>query len=181
MRITAGELRGRRLNVPSLPGLRPTPSKVRQALFNILHNIEGWNVLDPFAGSGLMALECLSRKAGHVTSIEKNHRLYMHMIDTRENWGLGDRWQIICGEASKVVANRMAGLDFQLIFADPPYNKGMAGRIPQWLSDAGIRVRHLVIEESSLAAPGWPEGWTQTACRHYGDTCLYFLKQECGS
>ncbi len=138
-------------------------------------------MLDLYAGSGLMALECLSRKAGQVMSIEKNHRLCLHMMDIRESWGLKDHWQIIHGEASRVIANRIAGLDFQLIFADPPYDKGIADQIPRWLSDAGIRAGHLVIEESSLATPDWPEGWTQTACRYYGDTCLYFIKQESGS
>jgi len=177
MRITAGELRGRKVAVPNIPGLRPTPSRARQALFNILQDVQGWKVLDLFSGSGLMALECLSRKAGRVISIEKNTRLCQHMIDICETWELRSRWQIHHGEVSKITG-RITETTFELVYADPPYDQGFAERIPQWLSTAEVRIEHLVIEESSRAKPRWPEGWTQTACRRYGDTCLYFLEQE---
>ncbi|MFQ5355890.1 MAG: 16S rRNA (guanine(966)-N(2))-methyltransferase RsmD [Mariprofundaceae bacterium] len=177
MRITAGELRGRKVTMPEIPGLRPTPSKVRQALFNILQDVQDWNVLDLFSGSGLMALECLSRKAGRVISIEKNSRLCQHMIDTREAWELRGRWQIYHGKVNKVTGN-ITEASFDLVYADPPYDQGFAERIPHWLSKVEVRIEHLVIEESSRARPHWPEGWTQTACRRYGDTCLYFLEQE---
>ncbi len=72
MRITAGAMRGRVITVPNVPGLRPTPSKVRQALFNILGSVDGFRILDLFAGSGIMALEALSRGAASATSIEQD-------------------------------------------------------------------------------------------------------------
>jgi len=174
MRITAGELRGRKVRVPDISGLRPTPAKVRQALFNILGDIRGWHVLELFSGSGLMALECLSRNAGRVISIERNVRLCQNMIDVCGEWGLRTRWRIIHGDAESML-KQLPKRHFEMAFADPPYDRGLAELIPQWLSHAGIHCDRLIIEESVRATPRWPKDWTQTRCKRYGDSCLYFL------
>jgi len=176
MRITAGEFRGRRVRVPEIPGLRPTPAKARQALFNIIGDISSWHVLELFSGSGLMALECLSRGASRVISIERNHRLCQNMIDICMEWGLRSRWQIIHGDASTMLKQLPEGR-FELIFADPPYDRGLAELIPQWLYRNRIHCDQLVIEESVRAKPRWPGGWTQIRYKRYGDSCLYFLSQ----
>jgi len=174
MRITAGELRGRKVRVPAISGLRPTPAKVRQAMFNILGDIRGWHVLELFSGSGLMALECLSRNAGRVISIEHNVRLCQNMIDVCGEWSLRTRWKIIHGDAESML-KQLPKRHFEMAFADPPYDRGLAELIPQWLSHTGIHCDRLIIEESVRATPRWPKDWTQTRCKRYGDSCLYFL------
>ncbi len=176
MRITAGIYRGRILHVPDLPGLRPTPSRVREALFNMLGDIGGWKMLDLFSGTGIMAIESISRGAASATSIEQHHKACRLMQQSREQLQL-ENWEIVKG-ALPAALNRIENSSFDLIFADPPYDRGIAGNIPQWLDKTGIRCRQLVIEESSRAKPAWPEHWTLTRSRRYGDTCLHFLSPE---
>jgi 16S rRNA (guanine966-N2)-methyltransferase len=176
MRITAGTHRGRVLSVPDLPGLRPTPSRVREALFNILGDIDGWKVLDLFAGSGVMSIEALSRGAASATAIEQHHKACQLMQAYGQQLGL-ERWQIIKGSLPSILS-RIENSSYDLIFADPPYNQGFAEQIPLWLDEHGISCSQLVIEESSKAAPKWPEHWTLTQSRRYGDTCLHFLEPE---
>lgn len=177
MHITAGRFRGRNLPVPKHAGIRPTPSKVRQALFNILGDIEGACVLDLFSGSGLMALEALSRGAAEVTSVEKNKRIFKYLQDVRHDWDIQADWQLLCGDVRGVLP-RLAGRRFDLVFADPPYAQGISGHIPHWLEDARISCTQLVIEESARVDPTWSSGWTELQSRRYGDTCLYFLEPE---
>ena len=75
MRIIAGTLKGRRLDAPTWPGLRPTSDKLRETLFNVLQGrLPGARVLDAFAGTGAVGIEALSRGAAHVTFVEQDAR-----------------------------------------------------------------------------------------------------------
>lgn len=177
MRITAGMFKGRRLHVPHIGGVRPTPSRAREALFNILGDIEGWTVLDLFSGSGLMALESLSRGAAHVTSIEQNERVCRHLRQVRGDWQLAERWRIVRSGVEHGL-EMLAQTRFDLIFADPPYQQGFLERIPVWLTGHDIHGGRLVIEESARTLPLAIAGWTATQSRRYGDTCLHFFEEE---
>jgi len=174
VRITAGRFRGRHLPVPEVTGVRPTPSKVRQALFNILGGLEGATVLDLFSGSGLMALEAISRGASVTVSIESNRRVICHLQGMRKQWGIEDRWRLLHGDVRAMLAS-LADRHFNLVFADPPYAQGISVCLPRWLDEARVSCTELVIEESARVAPVWPPGWTQRQSRRYGDTCLHFL------
>jgi len=177
MRITGGDMRGRNVHVPDLPGLRPTPSRVREALFSILGDIEGFRVLDLFAGSGIMALESLSRGAAVAVSVEQHRRAVQHLRHTCTQLGLDERWQIVPLTVERALAG-LAGETFDLVFADPPYARGFAEKLPAWLSMHRIDCRQLVIEESARVEPVWPAGWTCRRSRRYGDTTLHFLVSE---
>lgn len=174
MRVTAGDLRGRVVRVPDLPGLRPTPSKVRQALFNILGPIDGESVLDLFAGTGIMSLEALSRGAVSALSIELNRKLTVQMQQLRGEWQLGGAWQIVAAPVEAGLKG-LAGRQFDLVFADPPYRQGFSEQLPAWLDRHGIDCDRLVIEEASDVSPVWPAGWECSQSRRYGDTTLHFL------
>jgi len=174
MRITAGAMRGRIVPVPDVKGLRPTPSKVRQALFNILGPVDGFAVLDLFAGSGIMALEAISRGAASATSIEQHRGAVKALQSNREILKLQDSWTIYSNSVEQGLSN-LSGASFDLIFADPPYAQGFAEAVPNQLTQYHIGCDHLVIEESSRVSPNWPEGWVCQQSRHYGDTCLHFL------
>jgi len=176
VRVTAGSLRGRKLNVPDLPDLRPTPAKVRQALFNILHDVSDIHMLDLFAGSGIMAIEALSRDAASVVSVDQQRQATRAMEAVRANWQLDDRWQISSTSVERALT-MLAGKHFDLIFADPPYAKGFVTLLPQWLDQHGIGCDQLVIEESVRIQPEWPTGWLCEQSRKYGDTCLHFLSR----
>lgn len=176
MRITAGTHRGRVLHVPDLAGLRPTPSRVREALFNVLGDINGWHMLDLFAGSGIMAIEALSRGAESAISIEQQHQACQLMQDCSHQLNLNG-WQIHKGALPSALS-RIENSTFDLVFADPPYHQNLAEKIPLWLDEHGIQCQQLVIEEASRAKPVWPESWTLTRSRRYGDTTLHFLKND---
>jgi len=176
VRITAGSLRGRHLASPTQSDVRPTPSKVREALFNILGDITGWRVLDLFAGSGLMALEAISRDASAV-SIEQNDANCRNMRKLREDWRLGESWQIIAGHLPGALST-LERQSFDLVYADPPYAAGIAVQIPTWIDAHAIHTTRLVIEEAATAQPDWPENWTLATSRRYGATCLHFLEPE---
>ncbi len=163
------------MHVPPLPGLRPTPAKVRQALFNILGDISGASMLDLYAGSGLMALEAISRGTGKVLSVEMNRRAIQHMRGIRADWQLDDAWQIFAGKVDHALET-LSRTHFDLIFADPPYDQGLAERLPTQLDAHGVGCTQLVVEESSRVQPAWPAGWQCTQSRRYGDTTLHFLQ-----
>lgn len=176
MRVTAGSLRGRVLNVPDVEGLRPTPAKVRQALFNILGPVEELSLLDLFSGSGVMALEALSRGAASALSIEQNRNLTRNLSGIRTAWHLEKEWQIKTATVEKGLA-MLSGQKFDLIFADPPYQQGFTDRLPQWLDSNDIGCEKLVIEESARVEPLWPDGWQCEQSRRYGDSTLHFLSR----
>jgi len=121
MRIVSGSVKGRRLFAPSGLGLRPTPGKVRSALFNILsQEIVGATFLDLYAGTGAMGLEALSRGAKQATFVEQSPR---HLQYLRKNVAA-------CGMDGQSTVRGMAVEDFlkalprhfDLVFLDPPYD-----------------------------------------------------------
>jgi len=170
-------MRGRTIPVPDLPGLRPTPSKVREALFNILGDVGDCCVLDLFSGSGIMALESLSRGAVSVISVEQQRRAVAHLQLLRSSLSLSSSWQIMPISVERALPS-LAGKSFDLVFADPPYAKGFAEKLPAWLAQHEIRCGQLVVEESAKVTPLWPADWTCGQSRRYGDTTLPFLTQE---
>src|SRR6478736_866203 len=124
MRITGGQAARRRLRVPKGLAVRPTPDLVKQAVFNSLGGrVEGARVLELFAGTGALSLECLSRGAVSAVCVEKSFR---HAEVLRKNFeiaGFGpDLFQVRVQDVFSAVAQlTTAGACFDLILADPPY------------------------------------------------------------
>ncbi|SLN32206.1 Ribosomal RNA small subunit methyltransferase D [Roseovarius albus] len=184
MRIIGGDFRGRRLasvgKGDSAAHLRPTADRVRESLFNVLTNaygdpFEGARVLDLFAGTGALGLEALSRGAEHVSFVE-NGRKSLSLI--RENIALcraEGATKVITRDVRRLGDN--PGAPFDLIFLDPPYNKGMgeqalaAALKGGWLADTAL----IVWEESAVVAV--PEGLTLLDERSYGDTVIRILER----
>lgn len=133
-------------------------------------------MLDLFSGTGIMAIESISRGAVSATSIEQNHQACRLMQESQAQLKL-ESWNIMEGTLPAAL-NRLENNSFDLIFADPPYDQGIAEQIPVWLDKNSLKCHQLVIEESSRATPVWPENWTLTQSRRYGDTTLYFLTSE---
>ena len=140
LRIVGGEWRGRRLPVLDQPGLRPTPDRVRETLFNWLAPlITGARCLDLFAGSGALGFEAASRGAGRVVMIEKSANVVRVL---RENRLLLDARQVevIHADAGPWLAGQAE--PFDLVFLDPPFCRGPAGPElcgprPRWLARTG--------------------------------------------
>lgn len=149
VRIIAGEWRGRRVAVPSRPQLRPTPSRLRETLFNWIGNhIRDSRVLDLYAGSGVLGFEALSRGATHATFVEIDRRTLVSLRKSCEQFEL-------CAEKAVVVESRAApwlvrnSSLWDLVFLDPPFQATHEyGRILQ-LIGSHLSTRGLVYVESS--------------------------------
>ena len=124
-RVSAGALRGRKLmTLPDgVPGLRPTASRVREAIFDRLgHDLEGERVLDLFAGSGALAIEALSRGAASALMFELDTRVVKHLGAQLDALGLAGRAQVRRGDALGLLGAGPGGsARFDLVFVDPPF------------------------------------------------------------
>jgi 16S rRNA (guanine966-N2)-methyltransferase len=126
MRIIAGSLKGRRLDAPSWPGLRPTSDKLRETLFNVLQGrMADARVLDVFAGTGAVGLEALSRGAAHVTFVEQDARARALITANLARCGVTGGYTIERGPAEAVLA-RLEPV-FDVVFLDPPYDTAELG------------------------------------------------------
>ncbi|MBN2452753.1 MAG: 16S rRNA (guanine(966)-N(2))-methyltransferase RsmD [Candidatus Omnitrophica bacterium] len=128
MRIIGGEFRSRLISAPKGVDIRPTQDKVREAIFNILGDISGRNVLELFAGSGAIGIEAISRGAGHVTFVDNNPRCINTIRDNLCSLGVdAARYDIIKADAVSIPARlNKSGRKFDVIFLDPPYYHDIA-------------------------------------------------------
>lgn len=149
MRIFAGALKNRVLKSPKGLSTRPTMGMVREALFNICqYRIEGALFLDLFAGSGAMGLEALSRGAARAVFVEINRECVQCISDNIQKVGMAEQAQVLQGDVfAKIKALEKMGRAFDIIYADPPYEKGQEG-----LQYGEKLVR--AIDESALLKPG---------------------------
>ena len=123
VRIIGGQWRRSRLPVPDAPGLRPTPDRVRETLFNWLgQDLSGWRCLDAFAGSGALGFEAASRGAARVLLVEQDRRLAEGLRAVKERLN-ADAVEVVCGSAQAVMRG-LAPASLDLVFLDPPYGQG---------------------------------------------------------
>jgi 16S rRNA (guanine(966)-N(2))-methyltransferase RsmD len=177
VRIIAGTLKGRRLDAPDWPGLRPTSDKLRETLFNVIApRIEGARMLDGYAGTGAVGIEALSRGAAHVTFIERDPRAVRLIAANLARCGVDDRHAIIREEFARA-GHRAGGADFDIIFLDPPY--GAAELRAALEAAAPLAAPHtlLVVEHAKRdAAPDAVDRLARTRELVSGDSALAFYK-----
>ena len=158
VRIIAGALRGSRLAVPDAPGLRPTPDRVRETLFNWLTPVlPGARCLDLYAGSGALGIEALSRGAAHATFIERDAGLAVALRGNLERLRQTNA-RVVEGDALAFLAD--APQPFDVVFLDPPYAAGAwsaaAHALASWLApQARVYVEH----PATAPAPALPAHW----------------------
>ncbi len=138
MRIVGGRWRGTRLPVADAAGLRPTPDRVRETLFNWLQgSLSGARVVDLFAGSGALGLEAVSRGAGEAVLVERDPRLAASLRETVDRLRGGDQIEVVTGDALAWLRSPPRG-QFDLAFLDPPFASGLwqpvLSALPPWLA-----------------------------------------------
>ena len=120
MRVITGTARGRRLREPERDGVRPTTDRVKEGLFSALQfDIPGRRVLDLFAGTGQLGIECLSRGAASAVFVDADRDAARLVRENLSITGLSDRGEVVQGDALAYLAR--AGKPFDLILLDPPY------------------------------------------------------------
>jgi 16S rRNA (guanine966-N2)-methyltransferase len=124
LRIIGGQWRRLHLPVPDAPGLRPTPDRVRETLFNWLgQDLDGWRVLDAFAGSGALGFEAASRGASDVMLIERDARLARALEQSRQR--LDAKGVRVLTTDAIGWMSRATRAGFELVLLDPPFADGL--------------------------------------------------------
>jgi len=127
VRIIGGQYRRRLLDFPGSAGLRPTPDRVRETLFNWLgQDLPGWSCLDLFAGSGALGFETASRGAGRVIMIERDRAAIDALEKNRTTLG-ANQVDILRADALAWLANSHE--TFDLVFVDPPFDSNLAATV----------------------------------------------------
>lgn len=153
MRVIGGKAKGRRLKVPKGHSIRPTASRVKEALFNILpHDLSGLRVLDLFAGSGSLSVEALSRGAAETILVDASSSADKAIQDNLRASGFSERsrvWIAPVLRALRSLARRRESFD--LIFLDPPYEKGWVGKVLRAVAGEGLlRKDGILVAEHSV-------------------------------
>jgi 16S rRNA (guanine966-N2)-methyltransferase len=188
MRITGGQAARRILKVPRGFGVRPTPDLVKQAVFNSLGaRVIGARVLELFAGTGALSLDCLSRGAVSALCLEKSHR-HAEFIRTNARAANFDAALEIRLQDVFPAIHQLAegGRQFDLILADPPYGEKNVGRrstssaqqllddpnLPKLLTSGGrFILGHAKRDTLTLVAP-----WHEVKALKHGDSVMRFLE-----
>ena len=167
VRIIGGQWKRTKLGVPDKPGLRPSPDRVRETLFNWLgHDLGGWRCIDAFAGTGALGLEAASRGASDVLLVEQDSDLVDRLRATKAKLG-ADKVKVERANGLSVLA-RVAPASTDLILLDPPfeanlYDKALAAAAPALAADG------LIYLEA-------PTAWDDAALAGYGLVRLRYLK-----
>ena len=174
---------GRRLQSPAGETARPTPSRVRLAVMNMLSaELPGARWLDLCCGSGVMGCEALQRGAREVVAVDQDRRM---AATAKANLELvagsqqhPARVTVIQQNVLRWLAQPHAGEGFDLIYADPPYAAGLYAPMAEalasgpWLKGGG----QLLMEGSSTAIPNIPEPWAVEQQRRYGSTTVLLIR-----
>ncbi|MEW6165567.1 MAG: 16S rRNA (guanine(966)-N(2))-methyltransferase RsmD [Pseudomonadota bacterium] len=174
IRITGGAWRSRLIQVMDAEGLRPTPDRVRETLFNWLgQDLSGWRCLDLFAGSGILGLECASRGAAEVVLVEKNPKTLARLRDNAAPFACG-RLRLERADALEFAAT--VTRPFDLILLDPPYRQGWLDRVVPLLPTlAGSETRIYAEAEHRIEALG---DWRTVKQGQAGQVFYHLLERE---
>lgn len=186
MRIISGSARGRRLLSPKNYLVRPTADRVKESIFNILSVLMGsfdrCGVLDIFAGTGNLGIEALSRGAVNAIFID-SHKDSVNLIKKNlQVCGFDERARVFGAEALSALRFLEKGeATFQLVFMDPPYRQGHAGRTLEYLASSSLIEEDslVVVEISSDEALLSEYGSLKEFDRRvYGDTVIAFFRRN---
>ncbi len=167
VRIIGGRWKRTRLAVPDKAGLRPTPDRVRETLFNWLgQELTGWRCLDAFAGTGALGLEAASRGAAEVLLVEQDPQLVAQLRAVADKLGAA---MVKVERANGLsVLGRLAGAGLDLVFLDPPYEADVL--------DQAIQAAAAALGPQGLLYLEAPAPWADATLKPYGLSVLRQLK-----
>jgi 16S rRNA (guanine966-N2)-methyltransferase len=180
VRIIGGAWRGRRVSFPDIPGLRPTPDRVRETLFNWLqHDVAGARCLDLFAGSGALGLEALSRGARELVFVEQAVGAARSLQEQLRRLGGSSKGVVLEMGAARYL--RTPAPKFDIVFLDPPFGKGaLAEYVPQLDAGEWLGPGALVYLENERAegAPPLPARWELLKSKSAGEVGYHLARVE---
>jgi len=183
LRITGGFLRGRKIVLLVKSGVRYTSARVREAIFNILGDMEGKSVLDLFAGSGSFTIEALSRGAASASLVEIDRDMVKIVEKNLVSLNLKKSCHVFTMDVVYAVPFlAKKNFSYDIIFMDPPYDKGYVGDLMRLLTTN--RLYHngsiIVIEHSKREISAFSDlkEWYQVNSKSYGDTFITLLEAD---
>jgi 16S rRNA (guanine966-N2)-methyltransferase len=178
VRIIGGAWRGRRVHFPDAPGLRPTPDRVRETLFNWLqHSILETRCLDLFAGSGALGLEALSRGAANVVFVEQLPAAARALQEQLVRFGAEMKGRVMEIGAARFL--RTPGEPFDIVFLDPPFGKdALAEYVPMLDAGGWVRAEGLIYLESERIGgqPKLPDHWELLKSKSAGEVGYHLAR-----
>jgi 16S rRNA (guanine966-N2)-methyltransferase len=177
MRIISGVYKGRFINVPQSKLIKPTSDRVRETLFNLLNNKIDFiriNVLEIYAGSGSLGLECLSRGAAKVTFVEKYSQISKNLLENINSLNAQSKCVVIKSDALNFSKQKSLE-DFNLILADPPYNSDDIYTIADnfKINNFFMEDGRMIVERSSYTKEKDITNFKAEPFKVIGDTYLY--------
>jgi 16S rRNA (guanine966-N2)-methyltransferase len=177
LRIISGEFKGRWIKVPKSNLIRPTTDRVRETLFNLLTNeinFENIKVLDLYAGSGSLGIECLSRGAEEVHFVEKNLRIFNTLLENIKSLDV-ENYSSVYKVSSVKFCQTQRENTYDLILADPPFFKDDIYQVAQNIIANKYLQKDsfMIIERSVQTKERDVRNFNTTPFKIIGDTCLY--------
>lgn len=180
VRVIAGSARGRRLKTPKGVGTRPTADRVKESLFSILgQRVVDAVVLDLFAGTGALGIEALSRGAKQVLFIESDRSVARILTENVHACGFEPAAMVLVARVPLRRGLPAGWAPFDLVFMDPPYERGLALPALQWLADEGlVRAGGWVVVEhgSKEEMPSKLKNLTVFRRKPFGESVVSFLE-----
>ena len=181
MRVITGSAGGRRLL--ELEGLetRPTTGRVKEGVFSALQfDVEGRRVLDLFAGTGQMGIECLSRGAASAVFVDRRKDAFALIKKNLALTGLQDRARVVHGDSLAFLAG--AGESFDLVFLDPPYASGLLEELLERVTASGFDILNpygiIVAEHPADRLLAVPAGYRLRKTYRYGKIAVTLFRRE---
>jgi 16S rRNA (guanine966-N2)-methyltransferase len=179
LRIIGGKWRSRQLPFPTVAGLRPTPNRVRETLFNWLAPyIVDANCLDLFAGSGALGIEALSRGASSTTFIDQSFQITSHL---KQQLTILDAKNVYVHQATfPFPATQLHHQCFNIVFCDPPFHQGFIKHCCEWLEEAHLLAPNALIyieAETALHPLPIPQHWQILRNKIAGQIGYYLIQR----
>jgi 16S rRNA (guanine966-N2)-methyltransferase len=178
VRIIGGAWRSRRIAFPASEGLRPTPDRARETVFNWLAaQLPGAACLDLFAGSGAFGFEALSRAAARVVLVEKRLEVVAALRHSREQLG-AEQADIVHADAADYLRGPVEAFD--IVFIDPPYASGLLGPCAGLLEARGWLKPDAIIylEAPQGEVPPLPESWRLVRSKTAGQVGYHLARRN---
>lgn len=178
LRIVGGVWRSRKIRFPGEPGLRPTPDRLRETLFNWLgQDLEGLSCLDLYAGSGALGFEAASRGARRVVQVENNAAACQALRQTCASLD-ARAVEVVQRDVARFLAG--AGEAFDVVFLDPPFRQGLIAPCCRLLEEKAwlAPLARIYIEvERSLPIEGLPPGWQLLRSKQAGEVACHLYRR----
>lgn len=181
MRIISGSARGRRLAEFKGSGIRPTPDRVREALFSILISrlggLQGVQVLELFAGTGALSLEALSRGAAGALLIDSSRQSASLIQDNIARCRVEGKARLLSQDAVNALENGSVRGRFDIIFMDPPYHKNLVPRALDRIDSLKLLAQNGIIAAETADDEQFdlPAGLALLESRRYGSSAVHLI------